>query len=209
ASGDSSINALNHYGFAPLHLAAFLNNPKALETLLAAGAYVDIIGGTEIVIGSNMTPLMTAIQRDAASAAYVLIRHHAQINAVDSNGLTPLHYAVFSKNPELTNALINHKAHLDVRSYDLGMTPLHYAIPFLEGDDITNATEVVFSLVQAGADVNVLDRFRLTALDMAKDFAEGHPEMVEIVDILERSGAKTGKEILEAAEAHNQAVQTS
>ena len=86
--------------------------------------------------------------------------------------------------PDPVAVLLKHNAKIDVRN-QLGATPLILAAWW--GDP-----ETVSLLIDAGADVNVIDNSGQTALDFAIKRARG-PSMVER---LKKAGAKTATELV-------------
>lgn len=78
-----------------------------------------------------------------------LVSQGADINAGDSDGMRPIHFAAANNQLLVATRLIELKCHLNVLTA-FSMSPLHFAA------DVGNA-EIVRCLVYAGADVNLVD----------------------------------------------------
>jgi ankyrin repeat protein len=84
----SKINQRDMGRETPLHLAAVVNYPEAIELLLNHGA--DIMA----LSNGRETPLHSACRSLHIASIETLLRHHAFVNARDSQGKTPLDYAL-------------------------------------------------------------------------------------------------------------------
>lgn len=123
------------------------------------------------------TPLITAV---IAATGYkmspkiinLLIDHGAFVNAFDSVGKAPLHYACISGSYSVTELLIKRGASVNLRATEKKVVPLHYALrhPPLGIDkdnphiDYKKTAEV---LLKHGADVLIKNSDGVTPLDMA------------------------------------------
>ena len=107
-------------GVTALHLAAQCAHTATLEALLAAGADVN----AHNVAPSNglayPTPLHFAAKSHRPENVTCLLDHHAQINALASDGSTPLWWAVQAADPAVVKVLLDRgadvhlAAHLDM-----------------------------------------------------------------------------------------------
>lgn len=182
-------------------LVAALEYPEILEAILEANGPLE---GTHLR-GKNF--LNDAISNGKLPGAYILIANGFDVNAVDYNGWTPLHNAVwFTEDPDLVRALIDAGADLKHSVTNRGYTALHLAIsrpPAMirvlleygkfvdlnqrdkEGDTplmLTYATpnnECLKLLVRAGADVNCQDQEGEPPLSLA--LRKGNLEYVDIL----------------------------
>lgn len=146
--------------------------------------------------------LIKAGDRDAALE---LVRAGADVNAPQNDGTTPLHWAVYQVDEELTAALLRNEADPNVSNH-FGWTPLMEAAKLAEPQLVrllleagadpnednqdgqtplmlaarNGAVEVVELLVEHGADVNAEENWGgQTALMWAA--AENHPEVAELL----------------------------
>ena len=153
--------------------------------------------------------LYSAVENHSLKNAEKAISRGADVNAFINN-VTCLHYAVEENNPEMVDFLLNHGANVCLTDH-LGRTPLFLAavrglsevLPKLAKSNpaalemkansgnnplITaasyNFTQVVQALVQAGANVNVTNKFRQTPLMFAAYYNNR-----EMLNILINAGA--------------------
>lgn len=105
---------------------------------------------------------------------------------VHAYGASSLHLAVLSGHKKITSLLLDNGAEINIRAQDeSGGTPLHWAA-------WVSNREMVKFLVEAGADVNALDKTGFTPLDAA--MASLNPKkqtVIEIVRFLRDQGAVT------------------
>jgi ankyrin repeat protein len=99
----------------------------------------------------------------------VLIEMGADVNVIESNGLTPLHMAVIVGDVEIVEALASGGADVDAVEYN-GCTPLHAAAS-------QGFLEIAKILVDGGADISIENNKKQTPLDLAR--MTGHEEMVK------------------------------
>lgn len=100
-----------------------------------------------------------------ANARQVLsfINAGADVNAIDSLGVTPLHYACAAGNLSVVKTLVENDANIEAKSFEREETPLFEACS--EGK-----LEVVKYLVKSGALINVLSKRKSTPLHLACEF---------------------------------------
>jgi ankyrin repeat protein len=122
---------------------------------------------------ADLAGLIQGGNRDAALAA---VRAGANVNAAQGDGSTPLHWAVYKVDTELTRELLKHGANPNARS-SLGATPL------AEAAKLANV-ELVQLLIKARADVNEANGDDQTPLMLA-----ARTGAVPVADLLVRAGA--------------------
>ena len=96
----ADVNAMDHSNTTPLMCAAGSNeNPDVLSVLINAGANINTEGSA---------PLIWATENNNPNIVKVLIAAGADVNAADSDGKTPLQWAVaYSENHNVVQALLD------------------------------------------------------------------------------------------------------
>ncbi len=107
---------------------------------------------------------------------HLLLRHGADINAQNDEGITLLHIIT---EPEAIALLVRHGADLEARDIR-GLTPL-----LLQAGEQQNGSDVVAALLACGADANAVGHKGETALSIAGE-AEDEP----LVELLLAHGAR-------------------
>src|SRR6187402_1483876 len=126
--------------------------------------------------GQSSSVLADLIQAGNRKAALDGIRTGADVNAAQSDGTRPIHWAVYKVDYELIQALIAKKATVDVAN-EFGSTPLAEAVKLADA-------RMVKVLLSAGAGVDRADESGQTALMLAIKTG-GLP----IVEMLVKAGA--------------------
>ncbi len=160
----------------PLHVAAFLRKHAAAQALIRLGANPNALDAQRYdiitIAGVNNDLEMLKIALDGGGNARAITSPY--------NG-TALIAAAHLGHVEIVRALIAARAPLN-HVNNLGWTALLEAVVL--GNGGANHTATVEALVNAGADVNIPDRHRTTALGHAR--SRGYSQ---IARILERAGA--------------------
>lgn len=172
-------------------------------------AFLYLIGTCSLHGADSSAPLADAIQRQDAIQMERLLGQQVDVNAAQSDGMTPLHWAVYHEKEKTARSLISAGANPNaVNRY--GVTPLSLACTngnaqlvdlllsagadanaALRGGESmlmlasrTGKLAPAQALIERGADVNAKERDGQSALMWAA--AEGH---AEVVDGLMRAGA--------------------
>lgn len=124
--------------------------------------------------------LWSAMDSDDIDKVEKILAVHSIANSVNSDGVTPLMYAVRRNRLQLVRALIAHGADVNVVRPD-GFTPLLLATFF-------GYTEIVEALVQQGANVTATTRFGTTAKIWAT--ARGFYDIAEYLQQYEENRGK-------------------
>lgn len=155
---------------------------KNLEVIKFLSKYVLIKNLIKIDNGNGKTLLMYASEHDSdMDIAQILVNNGDDINAIDSEGETPLHYAVKSNNLKMVKYLLDCGA--DINLIDIrGMTPYTLAIK--------NKTEEMVALIENFyPNIDIQDSYGKTSLMYAAETME--PEFVKN---LVKKGADVNKE---------------
>jgi cytohesin len=167
-------------GRSPLHAAAESGNLEIMDCLIKAGANVNVQdskgstplfcavakGKTEAVIhlienGADVnlcecvlkgrSPLHSAAEYGNLEIMDCLIKAGAYVNVLDSNGATPLFRAVARDKTEAAIHLVQNGADVNIcEGGFLKMSALHVAVQNVN-------QEIIDCLIEAGANLNVLD----------------------------------------------------
>ena len=125
----------------------------------------------------HASTLSDAIQSGDTATARKLIQSKTDINAVEPDGMTPLHWAVRSNDVELSTLLLRAGANAKAATRN-GITPLWLAV-------MNRNAEMTDTLLKAGADPNAKLPSGETIL-----MAAAKTGNAEVADALIRSGAK-------------------
>lgn len=119
-----------------------------------------------------------ACSTDATALTALLAPADADMDALDEEGRSALHYAAWNGLLATTEALLAAGAAVDVRSGDRRSTPLHFAAGM-------GHLACVEALLRHGADVTLVDIDRWTPLDLAKQDLMKSKECSAIIAALE------------------------
>ena len=129
--------------------------------------------------GGFTTPMHVAalnIRGDSIKMVQHLLNAGADVNAVDSEGNTPLFHAVMESDPAMVTLMLGAGAQVNVKNHH-GMTPLHEAAAY-------GALDNVKLLLKAGADATAESKEKETPLHGAAMAGN-----VEIMQLLVAAGA--------------------
>lgn len=170
------VDARDGQGRTPLLLATHANRPEAARVLIAAGADVNAKDNIED------SPYLYAGAEGRNEILKMTLAAGADLKSVNRYGGTALIPAAHHGHPETVKILLAtpiDKDHIN----RLGWTALLEAVILGDGGKVH--TEIVKLLVDAGANVNIADRERVTPLAHAKK--RGY---TQIIRILESGGAR-------------------
>lgn len=106
----------------PLHWAALLNQPQAIQALIKGGSDVNKATGL-----TKETPLHFAAMRGFKEAVLCLLGSASNLTAPSNDGGTALHYAAAYGRTEIVEILLSHGAEIDAKVYATGATALSLA----------------------------------------------------------------------------------
>jgi ankyrin repeat protein len=191
-SGGANVNYIrpasgNTPTTTPLLLSISQNEGEIVKLLLENGANANEVIDAPMHAGytatHGLTPLIAAVGLNNPLAVKVLLQRQAEPSRGDTEGRTPLHWAVsisvgqgntaFGK--ENVTILLAAGAEVNARDKN-GKTPLHLAAE-------ANSTDMVDFLVAHGADVNAKDNNGKTPLDLiGQGGTAGQPGFYPVVN---------------------------
>jgi cytohesin len=169
-------------GQTPLMWAAARRHPEMIELLIASGAaadarstvrdyqrHVQAEGRPKSLDTGGFTPLLYAARENCIACVDALLKHGADIDLPDPDGVTPLHVAVMNANWDLAKRLID--AGADVNQWDIyGEAPLFTAVgqrsrtdggrASIDPPNATDGMTILNMLLERGANPNMQLFFR-------------------------------------------------
>uniref|UniRef100_A0A8C2ZIW7 Ankyrin repeat domain 61 n=1 Tax=Cyclopterus lumpus TaxID=8103 RepID=A0A8C2ZIW7_CYCLU len=139
------------------------------------------------VEGSHQTALHLSVRYMALSAIPILASFGADVNAVDSSGMTPLHMAAGILHKDIMASLIEEGADMNMAVKPSGNTPLHLAavaISMKNTKTLEDDMSCISELLEQEAEANAVNKAGLTPLQEACRMGNK-----ELVDVLLRYGA--------------------
>ncbi|KAF7933838.1 uncharacterized protein EAE98_003547 [Botrytis deweyae] len=200
------VNTKDIDGYTPLHYAC-ATSEYSVFALIMAGAEMNAQSF------NRRTPLHCAARGRQCGVLSMLLNHAQRtgstidINAQDSDGMTPLHFACISGRPESVSILISAGANIEKKTSreTSGTTPLMSCAMFLEED-------MIWKLLQNGklTEFSVQDPFRALSgssgtmrpeTDLDKVTQHITCRIGDIAHMLIKAGANTEKAFIPALEA--------
>lgn len=155
----ANVRAWEKYERTALYLAVAKRDVEMARLLLEHGALIDDDRGEY-----RQTALHVAVGKDSVPVTRLLLDHGADVNAIASNGFTPLHYAALDGGEAVAELLIERGCDFTVKRLKDWATPLHYAA-YHGNEGVTTL------LLRCGADVHQEDLRRQTVLHYATSSA--------------------------------------
>jgi len=165
--------ATNDYGATPMSEAAERADADIIEQLLKAGA------DAESPNAEGQTALMTVVRTNHVEAARMLLKHRANVNAVEQwRGQTALMWAAAQSQPEMVALLITYRADVNARSQERQWARRVTAEPRPQNRPVGGLTALLLAaregcaacaeaLVKGKADINLGDPDNISPLLMA------------------------------------------
>jgi ankyrin repeat protein len=161
----ANLEARNHGGSKPIHLACEAGNVRNLRAL--------ILGRADINASCNegVTPLHIAARWQKNGCLKLLLENGAEHSATTTRLTTPLHIAAKEADDVATSILLDAGAEINALTID-GWSPLHIAANFdpTESEGKTKQLSSIYNLLlQKGADHKAaisLDGHKLTTLQL-------------------------------------------
>lgn len=126
------------------------------------------------------TPLMLACLKGHQEMVKLLLARDADVN---KTGWTPLHYAATGGHTQIMQWLLDEHAYIDAESPN-GTTPLMMAAQY-------GSAAAVQLLLDAGADANVRNQLKLSAIDFAH--RSGRTDVADLIASVQRRTRSTGQ----------------
>ena len=176
-ASEVKVDPVNSYGYTPLMVAVFADQPEIAAALLDAGANPNFAAKPESEYGSD-SPLGAALTAGALRSAQVLLDKGADLKGMHSRS-TVVHVAVSADLPDAIPLLVKKGADIDGRA---GWG--HQPTPLMAAAGIGNL-QAVNQLLELGANPAAEDSHGNTARDYAATHKKG--------GVLERLKAFPGK----------------
>jgi ankyrin repeat protein len=156
----------------PIHIAAFANNPVALQVMLEANVDPNI----QDVDGA--TPLMRLFsggrEGDTQASIELLVKAGADVNIADRTQSTPLHMAANYDLHECLKALVEAGGHVNAKDR-FGNTSLHLAASAIGGV----APKTFEVLIELGADRTATNDAGKTPLELCRENKCGCEDLLQ------------------------------
>ncbi|CAN0508521.1 unnamed protein product [Ectocarpus sp. 12 AP-2014] len=170
------VNAHDSNGCTALHSAAMWDNVRAIDTLIEAGANINVQGGK--YDDTRSTPLHMASRNGSSKAALSLVKHGADVHRLKGyERYSALRLAACSGHIAIVKTLLAAGANVNLRPAALCESALDSAC-------LGGHADVVTTLIQHGAKVDATDSRGRTAL-----FNVSRENTVAVIDKVVAAGA--------------------
>lgn len=149
------------HGYAVLQIALLRGN--FVKHLVLAAVFI-LVSATASLGQENLLLDKDWVSNAAAAEYEAAVRSASDLNARDSHGMTPLHYAARYGTPAGVVALLERGAEVNARD-ERGETPLHSAA---SGRNPAN----IVTLLEAGADGSARANYGKTPFDLVEKIEE-------------------------------------
>lgn len=185
----ADLKVMDSQGFSPLHYAAASNSIECIKSLLSHSPELLERQGEE-----GQTPLFIAVQYGVHNSVDTLLSIGADSNRSIVNDLSPLLWAIQSKNNQIAMRLLAQEdIHLDYALRD-GSSALEYAIEMQQ-------TQVLRRLIERGANVNRKSRgYTPLHLSIANGYLGGVKALLECRDTASTTKTLNGESPMEMAQ---------
>ena len=185
-----AMDAWSPDGFTPLHIAAFAKNAAAAQTLVDAGADVNVFATPSY---ARVTPLGTCAFVGATEVARVLLRAGADPTLTEIEGASPLEAAMENGHRDLVALLFVLVAHgyADAlrRALERDRTLANAAVDWGGGDwesalgaaSHVGNREIAELLLAHGARLDVFAAAMLEMVDVVRAALEARPELRDAI----------------------------
>jgi ankyrin repeat protein len=184
----ADLKVMDSQGFSPIHYAAASNSIECIKALLNHSPRLLECQGEE-----GQTPLFIAVQYSAYNSVDTLLSLGAASNRSIVNDLSPLLWAIQSKNNQIAMRLLAQEdIHLDYALRDRS-SALEYAIEMQQ-------SQVLKRLIERGANVNRKSRgYTPLHLSIANGYLGGVKALLECRDTASTTKTLNGESPMEMA----------
>ena len=191
------INKLNEEGLALIHHAAFNGRADIVSLLLHAGADSNQSAQAQDGSSTSTLPIHFAAQSGSLDTVACLVRNNALVDAMDSSGWAPIHYAAFHNCHHIVAAFFAINADcVDVKTSDmLKSTPL-----LLAGQN--GGLDTVKCLMKLGASMAVTDSSGKNIVHIAA--LRNHTNILKFLADLESPGVSVWEVLSEMLSADSE-----
>jgi ankyrin repeat protein len=165
----ADIYSYNQDGFQPLHCAALYRSVNVLKFLLDIG-----VDPKSLTCGNDQAIHLAFGPDNNLDCLKLLIDYGADVNAVGSNGMSPIMTATINGTAESILILALANADVNQHTFDEGLSSLHLAARH-------GQTQCIALLISLGSNINALSKDGFTPLS----FATMYDHVETILELLE------------------------